>query len=336
MTYRAAVITVSDRGFRGERTDTSGPALCAILEENGFETAFTAIVPDEPEAIRDVLLRCADELQIPLILTTGGTGFAERDVTPEVTKEVITKEAPGLSEAMRAESMRITPRGCLSRGVSGIRGKSLIINLPGSEKAVRENLNAILSALPHGLRMLASEGSADCAVPVNSSADAAAASPVPADSSADAAPPVPADSSEDAATLISAPVKRTPPSMDRWMTEAKADFSSRFIGMYLTHSGKVRSTPRAVVRDGAELTAPVTGMIFAADEDKVSLAVKETFRMEGIHYVRTWFNEGTLKVGDDIMYVMIGADTRPHAEAALDFLVGKIKSECVTEKELFD
>ena len=128
MAYRAAVITVSDKGFRGERIDTSGPALCALLKENGFEIACTAIVPDEIEAIREELLRCADQLQIPLILTTGGTGFAERDVTPEATKEVITRETPGIPEAMRAESMRITPRGCLSRSAAGIRGRTLIIN----------------------------------------------------------------------------------------------------------------------------------------------------------------------------------------------------------------
>jgi len=161
MAYRAAVITVSDKGFRGERIDTSGPALCALLKENGFEIACTAIVPDEIEAIREELLRCADQLQIPLILTTGGTGFAERDVTPEATKEVITRETPGIPEAMRAESMRITPRGCLSRSAAGIRGKSLIINLPGSEKAAKENLAAVLEAILHGMDMLYADGSTD-------------------------------------------------------------------------------------------------------------------------------------------------------------------------------
>ena len=159
--FTAAVITVSDKGFRGERIDTSGPALCALLKENGFEIACTAIVPDETEAIREELLRCADQLQIPLILTTGGTGFAERDVTPEATKEVITRETPGIPEAMRAESMRITPRGCLSRSAAGIRGKSLIINLPGSEKAAKENLAAVLEAILHGMDMLFADGSTD-------------------------------------------------------------------------------------------------------------------------------------------------------------------------------
>lgn len=315
MAYRAAVITVSDKGFRGERTDTSSPALCALLKENGFEIAHTAIVPDEKDAIRKELLRCADQLQVPLILTTGGTGFAERDVTPEATREVITRETPGIPEAMRAESMRITPRGCLSRSAAGIRGKSLIINLPGSEKAAKENLIAVLPALSHGLDILASEGSADCAAEAGKTAG-----PAP---DADPAP----------AGDISG--KRTPPSMDRWMFEAKADFSARKIGMYLTHNGKVRATPRAFVRDGVQTSAPVTGMIFFADEEKVSLAVKETFKMEGVHYVRTWFNKGHLNVGDDIMFILIGGDTRPHTIAALEFLVGKIKTECVAEQELF-
>ena len=342
MAYRAAVITVSDKGFRGERIDTSGPALCALLKENGFEIACTAIVPDEIEAIREELLRCADQLQIPLILTTGGTGFAERDVTPEATKEVITRETPGIPEAMRAESMRITPRGCLSRSAAGIRGKSLIINLPGSEKAAKENLNAVLPALSHGLKILASEGSADCAAEAGkaagSAAAAAVAEPAPgtgaaaASNSASAVGPVPA---AEAAKTENAGGKRTPPSMDRWMFEAKADFSARNIGMYLTHNGKVRATPRAFVRDGVQTSAPVTGMIFFADEEKVSLAVKETFKMDGVHYVRTWFNKGHLNVGDDIMFVLIGGDTRPHTIAALEFLVGKIKSECVAEQELF-
>ena len=332
MAYRAAVITVSDKGFRGERVDTSGPALCALLKENGFEIACTAIVPDETEAIREELLRCADQLQIPLILTTGGTGFAERDVTPEATKDVITRETPGIPEAMRAESMRITPRGCLSRSAAGIRGKSLIINLPGSEKAAKENLNAVLPALSHGLKILASEGSADCAAEAGKTGSAVAVEPAPGAGATAAAGSAPA---AEAAKTENSAGKRTPPSMDRWMFEAKADFSARNIGMYLTHNGKVRATPRAFVRDGVQTSAPVTGMIFFADEEKVSLAVKETFKMDGVHYVRTWFNKGHLNVGDDIMFVLIGGDTRPHTIAALEFLVGKIKSECVAEQELF-
>ncbi len=163
MSYQAAVITVSDKGFRGEREDTSGPALCAIAEEYGLEVAYRAIVPDEAEDIRREIVKCADELKIELILTTGGTGFSPRDITPEATKTIIERETPGIPEAMRAASMRITPRGCLSRGVAGIRGDSLIINLPGSEKAAKENILSVMDALMHGLDMLASSGSANCA-----------------------------------------------------------------------------------------------------------------------------------------------------------------------------
>ena len=163
MSYTAAVITISDKGFRGEREDTSGPALCAIAGEYGLEVAYRAIVPDEAEDIRRELVKCADELEISLILTTGGTGFSPRDITPEATKTVIERETPGIPEAMRAASMRITPRGCLSRSVAGIRGRSLIVNLPGSEKAAKENILAVMDALMHGLDMLASSGSANCA-----------------------------------------------------------------------------------------------------------------------------------------------------------------------------
>ena len=163
MSYTAAVITISDKGFRGEREDTSGPALCAIAGEYGLEVAYRAIVPDEAEDIRRELVKCADELEISLILTTGGTGFSPRDITPEATKTVIERETPGIPEAMRAASMRITPRGCLSRSAAGIRGRSLIVNLPGSEKAAKENILAVMDALMHGLDMLASSGSATCA-----------------------------------------------------------------------------------------------------------------------------------------------------------------------------
>ena len=161
--YKAAVITVSDKGFSGQRQDTSGPALVKLLEEKGYEVAHTQIVPDEHDAIRDALLICTDEMQIPLILTTGGTGFSPRDITPEVTMEVVERPTPGIPEAMRAESLRITPKGCLSRSAAGIRGRSLIINLPGSEKAAKENILAVIDAVEHGLEMLLSQGSADCA-----------------------------------------------------------------------------------------------------------------------------------------------------------------------------
>ena len=161
--YTAAVITVSDMGYRGEREDTSGPNLQRILRENDFEVTYTAMVPDETDAIQRELLKCADELGIALILTTGGTGFSPRDITPEATSAVIERPTPGIPEAMRAESMRITPRGCLSRGTAGIRGRSLIINLPGSKKASEENILAVLGAVEHGLEMLLGSGSANCA-----------------------------------------------------------------------------------------------------------------------------------------------------------------------------
>ena len=163
MKHTAAVITVSDKGARGERKDTSGPALCAVVEEYGLEAVYTALVPDESGDIQRELKKCADELGVSLVLTTGGTGFSPRDVTPEATKAVIERETPGIPEAMRAASMRITPRGCLSRSVAGIRGRTLIVNLPGSEKAARENILSVIEPLLHGLDMLASAGSADCA-----------------------------------------------------------------------------------------------------------------------------------------------------------------------------
>ncbi|MBO4903199.1 MAG: MogA/MoaB family molybdenum cofactor biosynthesis protein [Lachnospiraceae bacterium] len=162
MGFTAAVITVSDRGYNGQREDTSGPAVRKTVTEYGYEVLYETIVPDEAEAIRSALLLCADTQGIDLILTTGGTGFSPRDITPEVTKEVIEREAPGIPEQMRAKSMQITQRACLSRSVAGIRGESLIVNLPGSPKAAVENLSAVIEPLRHGLEMLQG-GSADCA-----------------------------------------------------------------------------------------------------------------------------------------------------------------------------
>ena len=163
MSYTAAVITVSDKGYRGQREDTSGPNLVKILTEKGFTVTYTSIVPDEPDMIKEQLVKCADELEIALVLTTGGTGFSPRDITPEATMEVVERLTPGIPEAMRAESMKITPKGCLSRSAAGIRGRSLIINLPGSKKASAENILAVIDPVAHGLDMLYSEGSADCA-----------------------------------------------------------------------------------------------------------------------------------------------------------------------------
>lgn len=161
--YTAAVITISDKGYRGERVDTSGPNLCEILKNKGFEVAYTAMVPDDAEMIKAELLKCSDELGIALVLTTGGTGFSPRDITPEATMAVVERLVPGIPEAMRAESMRITPKGCLSRSAAGIRKRTLIINLPGSRKASQENILAVIDPVAHGLDMLCSEGSADCA-----------------------------------------------------------------------------------------------------------------------------------------------------------------------------
>lgn len=159
--YTAKVITVSDKGYRGERIDESGPLVKNLLEEAGYEVISVAIIPDEMEMIEEELIRAADE-DIALIITTGGTGFAPRDITPEATIKVCERMVPGISEAMRATSMAITNRAMLSRGVSGIRRRSLIINLPGSKKAVSENLLSVLPALEHGLTVLR-EPPADCA-----------------------------------------------------------------------------------------------------------------------------------------------------------------------------
>ena len=164
--YTAAVITISDKGYRGERVDTSGPNLCNILKEKGYDVVYTSILPDDKEMIQAELCKCADELGIALVLTTGGTGFSPRDITPEAAMAIIERPTPGIPEAMRAESMRITPKGCLSRSVAGIRGRSLIITLPGSRKASAENILAVIDPVEHGLEMLLGEGSADCAAPV--------------------------------------------------------------------------------------------------------------------------------------------------------------------------
>ena len=155
MAYTAAVITISDKGYRGEREDTSGPNLVKILTEKGFDVTYTAIVPDEAEMIQSELLKCADEKKIALVLTTGGTGFSPRDITPEATCAVADRNAPGIAEAMRYHSLSITPRGMLSRAASVLRGKTLIVNLPGSPKAVQENLEYILPSLEHGVRIAA-------------------------------------------------------------------------------------------------------------------------------------------------------------------------------------
>lgn len=158
MSYTAAVITVSNLGSRGQRKDTSGPAVCGMLEEAGFTVVHTATVPDEKEQISAALRDCADEKKIGLIVTTGGTGLSPRDVTPEATLAVLEREIPAIPVAMWVEGLKITPRAMLSRAVAGTRGSSLILNLPGSEKAARENLTAVIGALEHAMHMIATEG----------------------------------------------------------------------------------------------------------------------------------------------------------------------------------
>ena len=303
MAYTAAVLTISDKGARGERVDTSGPALCKMLADAGYEVIHTAILPDERDQISAELIYCADELAAALVLTTGGTGFSPRDITPEATLDVVERLTPGIPEAMRAESLRLTPKGCLSRSAAGIRGRTLIVNLPGSEKAARENLSAVLGALDHGLDMLYSAGSADCAQGESSPAHGHAHG-------------------------------REKPDLNQWLQQAKADPSAPQVGMYLTHNGVVRQTAKAKARGTDGETADVTGMHFSYDQAKVDAAVAAAYQLPGIHYIRVWLNQGQLQVGDDIMFVLIGGDIRPHVVDGLQYLVGRIKDECVTETEL--
>lgn len=160
--YHAAVLTVSDRSFRGERPDAGGPLVVELLKNGGYEVTVTAIVPDEQARIEDKLRQIADSGKVQLLVTTGGTGFAPRDVTPEATLAVCERLTPGIPEAMRYASMQVTNRAMLSRAQAGIRKGTLIINLPGSPKAAKENLEAVLPAIGHGLEMLSGRP-ADCA-----------------------------------------------------------------------------------------------------------------------------------------------------------------------------
>lgn len=160
--FRVGILTCSDKGAAGEREDTSSQAARELLPPDCFQVVRYAMVPDERETIVATLVAWCDEEQLDLILTTGGTGVTPRDVTPEATLAVIERQVPGMAEAMRAASLRQTPHAMLSRAVVGIRGRTLIINLPGSPKAVRENLAVVLPALPHALEKI--QGSpADCA-----------------------------------------------------------------------------------------------------------------------------------------------------------------------------
>ena len=147
-----AVLTLSDKGARGEREDLSGPAISAMLKGIGAEVKHYEILPDEKEMIREKLLESSQK--VDLILTTGGTGLSPRDVTPDATLEVIDREIPGIAEAMRSEGLKKTPRSMLSRAVAGVRGRTLIINLPGSPRAVKENLEVIMDVIPHAVEKI--------------------------------------------------------------------------------------------------------------------------------------------------------------------------------------
>ena len=160
--YTSAVLTVSDKASAGEREDLGGPVVQKMLEDEGYSVIYTIVVPDEQAIIERELIKCADELDAALIVTTGGTGFSPRDVTPEATVAVCSRLTPGIPEAMRAESLKITDRAIMARQQAGIRGGSLIVNVPGSPKGARENLAAVIPALKHGLEMLRGK-KRDCA-----------------------------------------------------------------------------------------------------------------------------------------------------------------------------
>ncbi len=151
---KVAILTISDRAADGIRPDASGPAIEKLIRNKGWEITRAAIVPDDMKEIQTILENWCDDLGVDIILTTGGTGFSPRDVTPEATRLVIQREAPGIAEAMRLESLKITPHAMLSRAIAGIRNKTLIINLPGSPKAAMENLSTVIDVLPHAVELL--------------------------------------------------------------------------------------------------------------------------------------------------------------------------------------
>ncbi len=161
MILRLALLTISDRSSRGERPDASGPALADAAAKHGWSVIRKMIVPDDFDAIRETLAAWADSGEVDVILTTGGTGFARRDVTPEATQAVIERPAPGLAEAMRSASLAITPHAMLSRAVTGIRQRTLIVNLPGSPRAAVENLDVIAPVLPHAVQLLQEDPGAE-------------------------------------------------------------------------------------------------------------------------------------------------------------------------------
>jgi len=157
MELRFGILTASDRSARGERPDVSGPALAELVQAQGGKVVRQAILPDERQKLAEAMRAWADSSEMDVLLVTGGTGFAPRDVTPEATRDVIEREAPGLAEAMRAESLKVTPHAMLSRSVAGIRGKTLIINLPGSPKGAVENLQVVMKVLGHAVKLLKEE-----------------------------------------------------------------------------------------------------------------------------------------------------------------------------------
>ena len=161
--YSVAIITISDKGSRGEREDLSGPAIKELIIPLPAQVQFYEVIPDEIESISATLKDCSDKLNCDLIITTGGTGVGPRDVTPEATRAVIDREIPGMAEVMRMESLKKTPHAMISRAVVGTRGQSLIVNLPGSPKAVKENLGALLPALSHAIDKIKGD-KADCAL----------------------------------------------------------------------------------------------------------------------------------------------------------------------------
>lgn len=160
--WQAAVITLSDKGAAGEREDKSGPAIVERLTDSGYVVTEALLLPDDKAALKQELMRLSDQRQLDLILTTGGTGFSPRDITPEATLEVADRQAPGIAEAIRAESLKITKHAMLSRAVAVIRGKTLIINLPGSPKACMESMDVFMDAIPHGMALLRNQVQ-DCA-----------------------------------------------------------------------------------------------------------------------------------------------------------------------------
>ena len=159
---KTAVLTMSDKGSRGERTDLTGPAIMELIKESGYSIEYYKVIPDDFDTIVKELTYLCDDLKVELVLTNGGTGFSKRDVTPEATEKVMERRAPGVAEAMRVKSLQITPKAMLSRAVAGIRGGTLIVNLPGSPKGAKENLEFIMPALPHGIDILTGKAS-ECA-----------------------------------------------------------------------------------------------------------------------------------------------------------------------------